>query len=264
LEQELNNGWVESVHPDDRERCFATHSSAFDARENFQIEYRLRRADGEYRWVLCAGIPRLASDGALVGYIGSDIDLTDMRRTQKEALERQKLKSMEALINGIAHDFNNLLGGILLHTELAEDDMAASSFPRESIRLIKVMASHAAEIVRELMIYSGQGQVEFGAVDVSRLVKEMLELLKTSISKHAVLRTDLANNLPPVRGNAAQLRQVVMNLIINASEALGMTDGEIKVATSLPGGGNPAQEQRTGPELSTISEKRAFLEPQPA
>src|SRR4029077_5318087 len=91
----------------------------------------------------------------------------------------------------------------------------------------------AAEIVRELMIYSGQDQAELVSVDLSRLVEEMVELLKVSISKRALLRTDLRSNLPAVRGNAAQIRQTVMNLIINASEALGEKDGVIHIATSF-------------------------------
>jgi CheY-like chemotaxis protein len=86
------------------------------------------------------------------------------------------------------------------------------------------------------MIYSGQDQAEFGSVDLSRLVEEMLELLKVSISKHAVLKTELRKHLPAVRGNAAQIRQIVMNLIINASEALGEKDGVIHVTTSMAGG----------------------------
>src|SRR5260370_32286208 len=99
------------------------------------------------------------------------------------------------------------------------------------------MAVRAAEIVRELMIYSGQDQADFGSVDLSRLVEEMLELLKVSISKHAVLKTDLRKNLPAVRGNAAQIRQIVMNLIINASEALGQKDGVLRVTPPFAGSG---------------------------
>ena len=72
--------------------------------------------------MLCAGVARYAPNGALAGYIGSDIDLTDLRRAQEEAFERQKEKSMGALINGIAHDFNNLLGSIVLQAELAQSE----------------------------------------------------------------------------------------------------------------------------------------------
>ena len=74
MEQELGHGWAEGIHPDDAERCFAGYCEAFDARRDFHIEYRLRRADGEYRWVLCSGVPRFAPDGVFAGYIGSDID----------------------------------------------------------------------------------------------------------------------------------------------------------------------------------------------
>ena len=236
LEQELNNGWVQSVHLDDRERCFGSYCSAFDARENFHIEYRLRRADGEYRPVLCSGVPRFAPNGVFVGYIGSDIDITDLRRAQEADFERQKLESLGVLTGGVAHDFNNLLGSILLNAELAEEQVAAGEPAGGEIQRIKAVAVRAAEIVRELMIYSGQDKADLGPVDLSRLVEEMLELLKVSISKHAVLQTDLDKNLAAVRGNAVQLRQIVMNLIINASEALGECDGVIKVSTSRTSG----------------------------
>ena len=236
LEQELGNGWAEGIHPDDAERCYAGYCSAFDARRDFHIEYRMRRADGAYRWLLCSGVPHFAPRGVFAGYIGSDIDITDLKRAQVEDVERQKLESLGALTSGIAHDFNNLLGSVLADAELAELEAAAGSSPAEHIHRIKAVAVRAAEIVRELMIYSGQDQADLGSVDLSRLVEEMLELLKVSISKHAVLKTDLRSNLPAVRGNAAQIRQIVMNLIINASEALGEKDGLIHVATSFGGG----------------------------
>jgi PAS domain S-box-containing protein len=236
LEQELGDGWAEGIHPDDLERCYAGYCSAFDARRDFHIEYRLRRADGVYRWLLCSGVPRFAPGGAFAGYIGSDVDITDLKRAQVEAVERQKLESLGALTSGIAHDFNNLLGSVLAEAELAELEVAAGSSPAVQIQRIKAVAVRASEIVRELMIYSGQNQADLGSVDLSRLVEEMLELLKVSISKHAVLKTNLPRNLPAVRGNAAQIRQIVMNLIINASEALGERDGVIHVVTSLAGG----------------------------
>ena len=237
MEQELGHGWAEGIHPDDAERCFTGYCEAFDARRDFHIEYRLRRADGEYRWVLCSGVPRFAPGGVFAGYIGSDIDITDLKSAQVEAVERQKLESLGALTSGIAHDFNNLLGSVLAEAELAELEVSAGSSPVVQIQRIKAVAVRASEIVRELMIYSGQDQAEFGSVDLSRLVEEMLELLKVSISKHAVLKTELRKHLPAVRGNAAQIRQIVMNLIINASEALGEKDGVIHVTTSLAGGG---------------------------
>jgi len=113
MQQELGNGWTESVHPEDLDRCSATYYSSFDARMAFQMEYRLRRADGEIRSLLCAGVPRFQRDGVFAGYIGSCLDITDLKRGQEMALTGQKLESMGLLASGVAHDFNNLLGAIL-------------------------------------------------------------------------------------------------------------------------------------------------------
>jgi PAS domain S-box-containing protein len=91
MEQELGEGWAESVHPDDLDRCFVTYSASFDARRRYRMEYRLRRADGEYRWVLGDGAPRFTSGGIFAGYIGSCIDITERRRAEEE---RQKFVSL--------------------------------------------------------------------------------------------------------------------------------------------------------------------------
>jgi PAS domain S-box-containing protein len=233
LDQERGDGWTVGVHPDDRDRCLNSYSSSFDARQDFQVDYRLLRADGEYRWVLDTGVPRFAQNGDLAGYIGSCVDITDLRLSQEQSVARQKLECLGVLTGGIAHDFNNLLGSIFAEAELAETELSAGASPSEEIQRIKAVTTRAAEIVRELMIYTGQDKASFEPVDLSSLVEEMSSLLKISISKRAVLETDLGRNLPPVLGNAPQIRQIVMNLIINASEAIGEKHGVIKVGTSL-------------------------------
>jgi PAS domain S-box-containing protein len=178
-------------------------------------------------------IPLRDTSGAITRIIGACIDITDFRRTQEEALAKQNLESLGVLAGGIAHDFNNVLGGINAQAELIECDLPAGSQLNEEIQKIKTAAMRGSEIVRGLMVYAGQDQSHaVEAVDVSRLVEEMLQLLKVSISKHAVLRTSLARDLPPVFCNAPQVRQVVMNLVINASEALGAKDGTITLSTA--------------------------------
>ena len=232
IEQERGNGWVEGVHPDDLDRCFATYSSAFDARQNFHVEYRLRRADGGYRSVLDSGVPRFGPGGIFAGYIGSAIDVTDLKRAQEEILAGEKLESLSLLTRGIAHDFNNLLGTIVAEAELADMNLAEGSSPGEEIRQIKTVATRASEIVRELMVYSGQERGNLEAVDLSGLIDDMLELLRSSISKRASLQIDLCRDLPPVWCNTTQIRQIVMNLVINASQAIGDSGGVIQVRTS--------------------------------
>jgi two-component system, cell cycle sensor histidine kinase and response regulator CckA len=232
MEQELGDGWVAGVHPEDRDRCYESYCLSFEARQKFLLERRLRRADGEYRLVLCSGVPRFER-GVFSGYIGSDIDITDFRRAQEEVFDRQKLESLGVLTGGIAHDFNNLLGGILASTELVLAELTEGSLPdAEELRRIRTASIRGGEIVRQLMIYCGEKTQAFGLVDISRLVGEMLQLLKVLISKRAILKVNLPEKLPTLRANAAQMRQVVMNLITNASEALGEKEGVISVSVA--------------------------------
>jgi PAS domain S-box-containing protein len=232
LEQAAGNGWTEKVHPDDRGRCYTSYSLAFDAHRAFQTECRLRRSDGEYRWMLATGAPRFESSGAFVGYVGSCTDITDLKHTQEEALARHKLESLGVLAGGVAHDFNNLLGSIVANSELVLSELPDGSPASEGVESIRNVASRAAEIVGQMMAYAGQEDTVFEPVDLSGLLHEMLEFLKVSISKRATLNVTLREKLPTVRGNAAQLRQVLLNLITNASEALGEQEGIISVAAT--------------------------------
>jgi two-component system, cell cycle sensor histidine kinase and response regulator CckA len=175
-------------------------------------------------------VPTRDHDHQVDGWVGVVEDVTSERLAQEEAFARQKLETVGTLAGGIAHDFNNLLGGVLAQAELGLAQVDASTSPEEELKTIREVAVRGAEIVRQLMIYSGKETEVPGAVDLSRVVEEMLGLLRVSVSKHATLETDLGHDLPAVRGSAAQLRQIVMNLAINASEAIGHQDGVIRVA----------------------------------
>jgi PAS domain S-box-containing protein len=216
----LGTGWMRSVHPDDLERCHSIYSAAFDARNKFQIEFRLRRADGSYRWVLTTGIPRFSSTGVFEGYVGSGVDITDFKRSQEEALARQKLESLGVLATGIAHDFNNLLGSIIAESEALMGELEENSPVQPSARKLVAVAIRASEIVRQLMVYAGRESAEFEQVDLADIVREMLHLTRVSISKKATLKVDIPDKLPLIQANVTQIRQVIMNLITNASEAL--------------------------------------------
>ncbi len=181
--------------------------------------------------------PRFAHGGVFEGYVVSCFDITDFKNAQELALSRQKLESLGVLAAGIAHDFNNLLGSIHAEAELAEAELAEGSGSDKEIQAIKKISIRASEIVRQLMIYSGHDRPDFEPLDVSQIVEEMLELLNVSTSKNASLKVDLAKDLPEVMANGPQIRQVVMNLVINASDALANRGGEIRVSTSVATGG---------------------------
>ena len=199
---------------------------------SYWLQKRYVKKDGDIIWVsLTASVIRDAEGEPLYG-LAMIVDITENKRAEAEALARQKLESLGVLAGGIAHDFNNLLGSILAEAELATANLAAGSSTGEELQRIMRIAIRGAEIVRQLMIYSGQDKAKLVApLDLSQLVEEMIELLKVSISKHVVLKTDLPRDLPAVLGNATAETSPT-NLIINASEAIGEHDAEISIATS--------------------------------
>jgi two-component system, cell cycle sensor histidine kinase and response regulator CckA len=223
-------GWAQVIHPDDLETVRSVHYDAVDRRVGYQVEYRARRADGEYRHMLGTATPRYVGH-EYAGHVGSLIDITDMKVRQQEDLTHQKWESIGTLAGGIAHDFNNLLGGVLALAELALGTLDTGSPARDELESIRDVAIRGSEIVRQLMIYAGKESEIPKLLDLSEIVEDMLALLKVSVSKHATIKTDLDKQLPMVRANAAQVSQVVMNLVRNASEAIGDRDGKIHVTT---------------------------------
>jgi signal transduction histidine kinase/ActR/RegA family two-component response regulator len=232
MEQEMGAGWKQGIHPDDEEQCLNAFYSCFQERRNYQDVHRWRRADGEYRWLLCTGIPRFTEGNDFGGFVGCSVDITDHKRQQEQLVATQKLESLGVLAGGIAHDFNNMLAAILAISESALEDISLESPAKEGLQNIRSVAVRAAEIVRELMAYSGEEKAGFEPVDISQLVAELLHLLKVSIAKHVTLHVELAENLPPVLANPAQVRQVVMNLITNGSEAIGGNPGVLTIRTT--------------------------------
>ncbi|HYC77954.1 MAG TPA: response regulator [Planctomycetota bacterium] len=152
-------------------------------------------------------------------------------KLEAQVQHAQKLESLGVLAGGIAHDFNNLLVGILGNAGLALKELSPESPARGTVRAIETAAQRAADLTRQMLAYSGKGRFVVQPLDLSALVEEMAHLLKVSISKQATLKYSFSRDLPPVIADATQLRQVVMNLITNASDALGDRPGVISVAT---------------------------------
>jgi signal transduction histidine kinase len=156
----------------------------------------------------------------------------DARRAFEARLQHaQKLESLGRLAGGIAHDFNNLLMAILGNIELALDMLPPGSAAHQSLLAAGTASGRATELTRQMLAYAGRGKYSVDEVDLSRLVDGMADMLRVAVSKRAALRFDLAGDLPSVRGDVAQIRQVLMNLVVNASEALGDRDGAIGVST---------------------------------
>ncbi|MDG4550172.1 MAG: response regulator [Candidatus Contendobacter sp.] len=152
---------------------------------------------------------------------------------ERQMQETQKLESLGVLAGGIAHDFNNLLTVILGNASLALDELPPHSAAQESLEAIESTALRAAELCRQMLAYSGKGRFVIESIQLGTLIGEMVSLLKASVSKKAILNLNLQEPLPAVRGDPSQIRQIVMNLVINASEALGDHVGVITLSTGL-------------------------------
>ena len=182
--------------------------------------------------------PLHAADGTVhaVCAISTDITRQKQAEEEKQKLEAQiqqaqKLESLGVLAGGIAHDFNNLLMGILGNTGLALLELAPDSPVRHHLLDVERTSQRAAELCKQMLAYSGKGKFVVQPLDISQLVVDMTDLLQISISKKAVLERDFATALPAFEADATQIRQVVMNLITNASEALGDKGGTISLRT---------------------------------
>ncbi len=175
-------------------------------------------------------------DGALVFFR----DITHRKQIEEERAkleaqmrEVQKLESLGVLAGGIAHDFNNLLMAILGNADLALLSLSPASPARPHVEEITRASHRAADLCRQMLAYSGKGRFVVNRYDFSEIVREMTQILAVSVSKKASLRYSFAPDLPPVEADATQLRQIVMNLITNASEALGDASGVISVTTGV-------------------------------
>jgi PAS domain S-box-containing protein len=223
--------FLQAVIPQERERTRRELRDALADHSGFSSEVQITRPNGDLRTTTFVSEVWLDEDGSLAAMFGATQDVTDLRRAQRADFARQKLESIGTLASGIAHDFNNLLGSVLVQAEVALSELTTGSNPEEELKSIRNVAMRGSEVVRELMVYAGKESATVELVDVSRIIQEMLEFLKVSVSKHAVLEADLGKNLPPILANAAQLRQIVMNLVTNASDALGDRDGVIRLST---------------------------------
>ena len=178
--------------------------------------------------------------GGAVGIRSAMIDITkrveaenESERLEAQVRHAQKLESLGVLAGGIAHDFNNLLVGILGNAGLARMDLPPESKVQSTLLEIEAAGQRAADLTNQLLAYSGKGRFVVEPLDLSKLTGEMAHLLKVSVSIRASMEYELASEIPPIEGDATQIRQVVMNLIINASEATAEEGGVVRVSTGV-------------------------------
>jgi signal transduction histidine kinase len=222
-------------------RCLSTYVAAFDGREEFSMEYRLRRSDGVYRWILDNGRPYASLDGSFRGYFGSCIDITDSKRSQDELRATQselarvtRLITMAEMTASIAHDIRQPLAAIEINTNAALRRLTNATPDLNEVRaaLESIMADgrRASEVIGRIRVMFKKGEPEKAWLDINELIREILALVDGDLQNQCVLvQTELLDELPQVLVDRAQLQQVILNLIMNAVEAMALIKTRARV-----------------------------------
>ena len=226
------------IIPDDQDIYYRHRRDVLASKPRNSCRIRLLRRAAEPLWVEMDSILIETDErgDTRLRTVISDITERKQAEEQKQTLERrlqqaQKLETLGVLAGGIAHDFNNLLMVILGNTELALFRLSPMSPARDNLQEIEKASDRAAELVNQMLAYSGRGRFVVEPININELVQEMAHLLEISISKKVVLNYHFAENLPTFDGDVTQIRQIIMNLITNASEAIGDNSGFIALST---------------------------------
>lgn len=232
--------FLEHVVPEDREQVHATFQQCITTRSDCNFECRIARIDKLVRWIWIAGRVQLdeAGEARRIAGVIQDItrrkeDAESRQKLESQIQHAQKLESLGVLAGGIAHDFNNVLTSILGYTDLAMLELPVHSPARALIGEAVNGARKAADLTKQMLAYSGKGKFVVQSLNLNDVIEDMIHLLHVSISKKCVLKLHLMPSLPSIEADAVQMRQVIMNLIINASDAIGERSGVIAVTTGV-------------------------------
>jgi PAS domain S-box-containing protein len=202
----------------------------------YHREFRVVWPDGSVHWVASHGRVHFEGEGderRAVRFVGVNMDITERKKAEDRLRQAQKLESVGLLAGGIAHDFNNLLVGVIGNASLAETMLPQG---HEAIglmdRIVKT-GEQAAQLTRQMLAYSGKGRFFIERSNLSDLISEICPLIQPSIAKKIELRLELDRGLPPIEADRGQIQQVIMNLILNAAEAIGSDAGVVTVTAGL-------------------------------
>ena len=233
----LRRHFRDVIHPDDLDRVREATLAGLATQREIDIECRIRTRDGREKWVLSRG-RGIFADGHPPVFEGLAIDITAQKEAEaarlgleRKLLEGQKLESLGLLAGGIAHDFNNLLTGILGNASLARLVLPPNSTVDPQLQGIEMASLRAAELCRQMLAYAGKGSFVVEPTDLSALAESLVPLLEISLARRATLRLQLDRHLPAVMADPTQLRQIAMNLVLNAADATSEAGGEIELTT---------------------------------
>jgi PAS domain S-box-containing protein len=236
--KELLSMTVHDIDPDFPKEAWPDHWSELKSHRALVFESKHRAKDGRIHTVeISANYQEYSGVGFNCAF-ARDIserkqDEIERRRLDAQMRDAQKMESLSILAGGIAHDFNNLLMGVMGNAELALLDLSPESPVRGSIEKIQTAAHRAADLARQMLAFSGKGRFVLGNIDLSEVVSEMSQLVQSLVSADALIEYHLEGEMRPVSADVTQIRQLVMNLVSNACEALGDKGGLVDVSTGM-------------------------------
>src|SRR5213080_2652000 len=283
MEQELGKGWTEGVHADDLDHCLEVYGNSFNARQPFTMEYRLRRNDGEYRWLLDIGTPRFSDDGEFLGYIGSCIDLTERKQAELEH-QRQNMELarvgrvavMGELAASLAHEVNNPIGAMVANASAGQRLIATGKVEigelNDLLADIAADGRRAGEIVQSIRNMVRKGKERRSLIEINDAIQDLLRIIHAeAVERDVTVVTEIDSDSCRVMADRVQLLQVLLNLTMNGFEAMSVIrcdarritiradrneNGEICISVRDSGPGFPAGlvEQLFEPFFSTKAE----------
>ena len=225
--------WKELVHPDDRAQACGEMEKACSSSASYESQYRVLRPDGAVRWIFARGQLFAGDDESPLRVVGIAQDLTGRKLAEEADRHRHKLESLGILAGGIAHDFNNLLTGILGNASLLLEDAREGSPEHEILTELVSASQRAAQLTSQMLAYSGRGRFIVQPTALPDEIRDITVLIRSSIPRHVNLHLALDGSTPMVQADKSQIHQLVMNLVINAAEAIRPEGGSVRVATYL-------------------------------
>ncbi len=255
VEEEWGIGWAEGVHPEELERTLDGYQDAFNERRPFEMEYRLRRVDGEYRWLLDRGVPRYTDDGAFAGYIGSCIDITDRRAMEADL--RRAVSAKDEFLGMVSHELRTPMAALVLQLErLRREAQHMSDKQSEIVQRMTRTAGRLGQLIESVLQFSrierGRLQVAVRAFDIHALLAELCEELRPMAEQKGLELSLRGQGLSLLHSDSALVRLILVNLIQNAIkfterggvDVLAASDGRThRVAVRDTGRGIPSEEQ---------------------
>lgn len=227
MEQDLGSGWMQNVHPEDLERCSGIFHTSFDARQPFSMDFRLRRHDGSFRWVLASGVPRCSPDGAFHGYTGSCLDIHERKELEERLAERTRAlrladRRKDEFLAMLAHDLRNPLGPIANATailKMMENQLPAIAPVRQIVeRQLDQLRRVIADMRDVTRITQAKIDLRREPIDIQSLVHSALEMAQPHIASGHRLQVDLPSERLTVCGDAMRLSQALSHLVVNAAK----------------------------------------------